>query len=356
VRTVLARIALALFALGLSLFGVELVVRLALAPPARGNFTPVPPAIRAPSGFRGAPYVLAPGAVVTQGFGSDPRGRFDPGATLTYRVNAQGFRGPPALLPKPSGSFRVVGLGDSFTFGTGVREPDTYLAVLRRELGGPEVLNLGVMGYSTANEVALLAARGPALEPDLVLIGLVLNDIGDVRFHEAFAPTPEAELPGWRRRWRTADRVLLARESRRAFASLVARLEAGYAPDTPSWRRMQAALRRAAQLAEEQGFRLALVVWPLLWELSDGYRFSGIHRQIAEFAEGELGVPTLDLLPAFAGHQGPELWVHPANQHPNEVAHGIAGRAILGFLRDRGLVPGGIGGEAEAVPVPLTVR
>ena len=50
------------------------------------------------------------------------------------------------------GVYRIVGLGDSFTFGTGVRAGETFLAELERQLaaergaGRFEGLNLGVMG------------------------------------------------------------------------------------------------------------------------------------------------------------------------------------------------------------------
>ena len=44
------------------------------------------------------------------------------------------------------------------------------------------------------------------------------------------------------------------------------------------------------------------------------------------------------VLPAFAGHEGPELWVHPNNQHPNEIANGLAGRALADWLRREELV------------------
>ena len=46
----------------------------------------------------------------------------------------------------------------------------------------------------------------------------------------------------------------------------------------------------------------------------------------------------LDLQPAFAGHDGPELWVHPTNQHPNEIGHRIAGTALYEFLAREGLL------------------
>jgi hypothetical protein len=40
---------------------------------------------------------------------------------------------------------------------------------------------------------------------------------------------------------------------------------------------------------------------------------------------------------AFAGHDGPEPWVDPTNQHPNEIAHEIAGQALHHFLAARSL-------------------
>jgi hypothetical protein len=48
----------------------------------------------------------------------------------------------------------------------------------------------------------------------------------------------------------------------------------------------------------------------------------------------------LDLLPSFGEHEGPELWVHPSNQHPNEIGHQIAGEALWRFLVDEGLAAG----------------
>ena len=44
------------------------------------------------------------------------------------------------------------------------------------------------------------------------------------------------------------------------------------------------------------------------------------------------------LLAAFEGHDGPELWAHPSNQHPNERAHAIAADALAGFLLREGLL------------------
>ena len=83
---------------------------------------------------------------------------------------------------------------------------------------------------------------------------------------------------------------------------------------------------------------MALVIFPLLWELTENSRFREIHENVAAFGRG-LGLPVLDLLPEFVGLDGPSLWVHSANQHPNEIAHEIAGMAVHRFLSAEGLVP-----------------
>src|SRR6185436_8711819 len=74
------------------------------------------------------------------------------------------------------------GLGDSFAFGFGVREDDTYLARMERALADRhvEVINAGLAGMGPDNEARLLAADGPGLRPDLVLVAFFVgNDLID---------------------------------------------------------------------------------------------------------------------------------------------------------------------------------
>lgn len=94
-----------------------------------------------------------------------------------------GHRGRDVVRPKPMSTFRVVGIGDSYMFGQGVADDETYLA----RLSGPtvdllsgrqvETVNLAVPGYNTVMEVETLRARAEALQPDLILIEIVGNDL-----------------------------------------------------------------------------------------------------------------------------------------------------------------------------------
>ncbi len=100
-------------------------------------------------------------------------------------VNSLGFRGPDVTSPKPPGRFRVVVVGDSLTLGWGVGDDETYSARLEQQLRRRfptrdlDVVNLGVGGYNTRQEVTLLARNVSRLQPDLVLVGFYSNDVPD---------------------------------------------------------------------------------------------------------------------------------------------------------------------------------
>ncbi len=98
-------------------------------------------------------------------------------------INADGLRARAEYArPKPPGVYRVLLLGDSMTFGQGLRDEDTFATLLERELsaGGitTEVINSGVPGYNTAQEAAYLRRTGMSYEPDCVLILFIGNDLG----------------------------------------------------------------------------------------------------------------------------------------------------------------------------------
>ncbi len=82
---------------------------------------------------------------------------------------------------KPEGVFRIIALGDSFTFGAGLQIDDSYPKRLERLLNlnisqpKVEVLNFGTPGYSTRNEASFLS-NGFGYSPDLVILQITLND------------------------------------------------------------------------------------------------------------------------------------------------------------------------------------
>ena len=104
-------------------------------------------------------------------------------AGVPARTNSLGFRDTREYpLAKAPGTFRILVLGDSVTFGHGALYEASYPYLLEQRLREwqPgvtwEVWNLGVPGYNTAQELAYLREVGGRYAPDLVIVGVFLND------------------------------------------------------------------------------------------------------------------------------------------------------------------------------------
>lgn len=118
----------------------------------------------------------------TQGF-LFPPGTVDHWKTHDYActesINSLGFRDHEVSLEKGA-AYRIVAIGDSFTYGWGVNIEDTWekrLEFYLRARGlNVEVLNLGKPAAGP-NEYAQIAdAVIPALKPDLLILGILSGD------------------------------------------------------------------------------------------------------------------------------------------------------------------------------------
>jgi len=322
----------------LLLLVLEVAARLFMAPVSRSNFNPIPRALMTEADFPGVPYVFKPNASGVHPFGSNPNGYFDADATLTYQINSQGFRGREVAREKPAGTIRIAVVGDSFTFGSGVRDQHTLPAQLEQRLQealpdhGIEVLNFGVSGYNTSHEIALLENAVLGFDPDIVVVVFFLNDTnarGTARGIGAI--TPEGSLSFIRKHLRLVDIIATRLEMQKGADALAEDYRQAFREDAPGWISSRQALARAVKLADAEDFKIILAIYPVLWKLSDAYPFLPIHHSISSYGNA-IGLPVFDLQPAFRGYDGPELWAHPNNQHPNAAAHRIAAQALAGYL------------------------
>ncbi len=102
---------------------------------------------------------------------------------VTY--NELGLRDRP-VLPKADGEYRILALGDSVTFGSGVAQDQIFTVRLEQLLHDRlqrlvRVINSGVGGYNTVQEVTYFKRDGIKLQPDLVILTYIQNDIEEVR-------------------------------------------------------------------------------------------------------------------------------------------------------------------------------
>ena len=104
------------------------------------------------------------------------------GETIPYKLNSLGWRDDEFLLLRNPAN--ALALGDSFTFGTGVRAPDRYTERLEKMFRGLDVWNLGVMGYAPDQELLLAERWFPPVPWRFVILQLANNDLADVARHE----------------------------------------------------------------------------------------------------------------------------------------------------------------------------
>ncbi len=102
------------------------------------------------------------------------------------RINSDGLRDREHTFAKPPGTLRIAVLGDSYAEAFQVPLEQTFWATLERELSEcaglegrkVEVINFGVSGYGTAQELLALRHKAWRYDPDLVLLAFLTgNDV-----------------------------------------------------------------------------------------------------------------------------------------------------------------------------------
>ncbi len=312
--------------------------------------------------------------------------------------NADGIRADREYArEKPEGVVRIVVLGDSLAYGLAVPLEETWPARLERALndgGGPpryEVLNLGVVGYRTAQVVARLREKGLAYDPDWILYQHWLDDVhvsdaGWMAFAanparrgvlEAHARRGMARIAtslllysqiGKRLLWAisslrepapaprspadaAAEEERLTPALRRLHADFARRVGdgtyrdppgfeayyAGYA-DPASFRDWNRHLAELGDLCRAPGRRCLLLLTPVLAGApGEPYPWSALHAFVAAVAAAH-GLAVLDLT-------GPMRTVPPEAiridvEHPNGRGNAIVAREVEAALRARGAAPG----------------
>ena len=294
-----------------------------------------------------------------------------PGASVTirdirYAHNSLGLRGAEPQSPRPEGLFRILLLGDSNTYGWGVRLESTFGWLTEQRLQQAlsassasldassrnrkvEVLNAGFVGYNTGDALALFRHLHETLQPDLVLLVWFANDLERFGFHVSQAghlfcdplPLPEAWKPTlWRSylyrkfsvwilsRMKSSGRFVLGEGENLTYS--------------------EGRLRALARAVRESGSRFALIDMPVL-EPSPGspiiqpeqYLARQQSNWLARIA-GQEQIPLLEFLAAVTDRAAARYWVQlgpPADHHPNAQAHERFAEALTRFLLEQKLIP-----------------
>ncbi|HXV13953.1 MAG TPA: SGNH/GDSL hydrolase family protein, partial [Candidatus Krumholzibacteria bacterium] len=258
-------------------------------------------------------------------------GALDRWGDVEVSVNERGFRGPVIPYPKPSGVARVVYLGDSVTFGYRVaRWEDTYpflLDALLDDSLSVETVNLAVEGYSQWQQAILLADEGDRYQPDLVVIGFVLNDVTEMFYLARFGGSDEGfQLRhSYTSQWdRLLSKSALVYQVQNLVREMKAKRKLGddlrlgairqqaldvetlmQHPDQANvktaWDIALADLQGIVDHCSARGVPVLVVVFPFTVQLSDPEGLSAPQRVVENYARAR-GIETMDLLPPLVEH------------------------------------------------------
>ena len=252
------------------------------------------------------------------------------------RYNSWGFRDREfEPLDRFDEHFRVVILGDSFAFGQGINDEADLLGPLleqaleERFADGREVsaFNLSRGGIGTAQELAVFDSRGRRLQPHLVVLVYMINDIGEATVFRAvnhpaldpWRPVTEASIGLDFVTWRLYTRFFMGGRDKPPP-------DLTYFADDEIWNRHRANIDALVEAVHQSGSELVVAVYPFLRLPA----FADLQRQALD-----------KVLAVFAGHNvpaidvsrvvdvtDPQYVVNAFDPHPNEKLNRVLARAI----------------------------
>jgi lysophospholipase L1-like esterase len=262
-------------------------------------------------------------------------------------------------LEKDPGVFRILGLGDSFTYGAGAEFKEIYLSrledLLNRRAGEHprvEIIKAGIPRFFPATQRILLEEYGSRFAPDLILVGFLVNDVIDtakgldavVVDRSGFLKSREAAELGdlGVSLYTHSDFMRLLLSTYVNF-----RIQMRYPTDRgevkkadglheKDWRKVEEEYARMVAAAAEWGGRVVLVHIPQKgpWDPDDDYPPA---RLAAWAAENEAFM--VDVLPAMKDAGGEAALYYPRDGHCTPAGHEIIARTLLADLTRHGLVP-----------------
>jgi lysophospholipase L1-like esterase len=330
----LKRLGLVLFSLTLSLLAAEAGLR--LVNPIIAS-TPELQRWRDPSPTRG--YRLIPDLA---GMGA---------GGYSIRINAHGYRDIERPWAKPPGVRRILGLGDSFTFGMGVELEKTYLkrleALLLDSGRNVDAINAGVIAYGAWQCLTVLEEDGRRYEPDLVIYFFYLDDIACAPDSESLRrAAEEATTMEHRHATRPRDGLRLVNALRNAltfFGSRFRHLDEAVwlrdvearrsflkkaMPDSTAFLCFENQLERMKRVSRSVDAHFMVVVVPDASTLGDP-ESQEVNRRTAALCN-KLDIPVVDPSPLFETHPAPlSLYLLPYDAHTSVAGHDLIARAIL---------------------------
>lgn len=261
----------------------------------------------------------------------------------TVHTNRLGFRDRDFDIRKPPTTYRIAILGDSLTYGQGIPKEDRFSELIQRHLNGLdrgsyEVLNFGVPGAETQDEVALLASTVLGTKPNFLLLQWYTNDVQSSE-DKQHAPYPLAFVPA-SLRWNSALFYLIHRQ----FDALQDRFWLSEArnkyfserfgdPSSPSSLQARRTLQTLVQVVRRFHIPFGIVLFSQTYFNPNSKLDFLLERTLQLCREEKLRC--LDTRPLFGAYHGDaHLWVSRFDPHPSSLANKLVAKQLIETFDD----------------------
>ncbi len=273
--------------------------------------------------------------------------------------NSMGFYDSEHTIEKPTGVFRILGLGDSFTYGDGATFEQTYLRRVENMLNDRpgdhphvEIIKAGISKFFPEAEKLLLEHYGLPYQPDLVLVGFLPNDIIDTHHGidavnvemNGYLTTRYAHQLGsagiWLFMHSDAARIMLTRY-------VQYRLKHGYGDSWPDvyrangrheddWQEVESQYKQMDELARSHHAKFVITHIPQRgpWEPQHAYPGKRLARWSARQA-----ISFIDTFPALNAAPEEPMLYWPIDGHCTSAGYKIIAQTIFDYLIQHQLVP-----------------
>jgi lysophospholipase L1-like esterase len=270
------------------------------------------------------------------------------------QINSMGMRSPEFSCERDTNTFRVAVFGDSYTFGWGVRQEETYAAQLQDLLQQTlphrkvEVWNAGCNGYSVLQEVAYLR-RLVSCRPDLVILTNTFND--DALFDAASLDEQArtrimrgVQLKNLARRFALYNFTIEMR-GRAVYLKIRRKIVSGTwgtaAPLEEVLARMEAQLRESQRICRDNHIALIFLI-------TTGGGSTGPYQQRMLDVAAKDGVPVVSMIEPLLGAPRDKYWI--PDGHPNPAGHRAIAEALVEYILARSWPSG----DTRSMSIPWT--
>jgi lysophospholipase L1-like esterase len=264
----------------------------------------------------------------------------------SVRLNAEGFRERDIAADTTPGAFRVAFIGDSFTFGQGISESERMSNLLegrlRARVDAIDVLNFGMSGNNTADELMVLNRVLDSVRPDYVLLQWFVNDVEHNASLRLATTVPQPTVVN-RLKHSMRNLSVLYFLTAQGWHSLLERLgrfdddfvEQASDPESPESKAAERAMLDFIATCREREVPLGIVLVPALVYMPDrqAYRYGFLHDRVLALC-GREGVACTDLLDPFEPFLRDKnayrsLWVNRFDTHMSALANQIGAEHLF---------------------------